>query len=239
MFATRRLNHLTQVWNHFGVGAALLRMGDRVLQVFGFEVHKVLHQDSTLYEHVISPDPRCTFRRLTPEDVESLATDPENRIPASFAERLRSERQLCFASFCDGKLATHGWYALGSIDAEQNAGVTMAYPADTACLFRGFTHPDFRGQLIHGAIRPQLLAALAEHGITKIVALVSWTNWPSLRYCYRVGYRDVGYLITIGPRRHRLWFAPVAPPNTESGSVQPATITLHRDEASPNGRWEL
>lgn len=202
----QRLDHLKKVREHFGTPAALVRVGDRALQRLGIEVHKVLRQDCSLYDKNFSPDPRCTLRRLTIEDVEHLSADPQNRIPPSFTERAKSEQHLCFATFCESRLAAYGWYALGSIDAEQNAGVPMSYPADTACVYRGFTHPDFRGQLLHAAIRPHLLAALAEHGITKLLALVSWTNWPSLRYCHRVGYQDLGHLVTIRPC-NRYWFS--------------------------------
>jgi hypothetical protein len=203
-----RFDHLKKVHEHFGTPAAMLRIGDRILQAAGVEVHKVMWQDGRSYEKVFTPDSRFAFRQVTPDEVELIAGDSENRLPLSFVERARSGRHLCFATFCQSRLAAYAWYAPGTIDADQNAGVPMSYPDDTACVYRAFTHPEFRGQLVHAGIRPQLLAALAHHGITKLVALVSWTNWPSLRYCQRVGYRDIGYLLSMGPRQSRRWIGP-------------------------------
>ena len=204
----KRLSHLYNVTLHFGAAAALLRIGDRILQTLGFEVFKVMHYNRALDAKIFTSNLQLSFRQLSVAEVKQYAAEPDNRIPVSFVDRIASGRHLCMATFCDSRLAAYGWYALGSIDADENAGVAMSYPADTACVYRFFTHPDFRGQLIHGAVRPYLYAALAEHGITKIVGIVSWTNWPSRHLARKVGYRDLGHLISVGPRRHRFWIAP-------------------------------
>jgi hypothetical protein len=42
------------------------------------------------------------------------------------------------------------------------------------------------------------LQQLANRGITKLVSLVGWKNWASLKSCQRLGYHSVGNMITIG-----------------------------------------
>lgn len=142
------------------------------------------------------------FRFLSPEEVERYAKDPTYLLDPSMAERIRDGRDLCYAALQGEKLAAFGWYALDSIEGEHADGVAVSYPADVAFMYFGFTHPDYRGARLHGAGMANALSELGKRGVTKLVSFVDWRNWASLKSCYRLGYRDLGILLTVdGPRR--------------------------------------
>jgi hypothetical protein len=55
------------------------------------------------------------------------------------------------------------------------------------------------------------LQELAKRGITKLVSIVSWTNLPSLKSCWRLGYIDLGNMLTVGGKsRAIIGFYPAA-----------------------------
>ena len=93
---------------------------------------------------------------------------------------------------------------------DQAAGAAISIPNDAAYMSYGFTHPDFRGFRLHGLIMGLALQALAKRGITKLVSLVAWTNWASLKSCERLGYINLGNMITFGSQKRAVGIYPKA-----------------------------
>jgi RimJ/RimL family protein N-acetyltransferase len=138
------------------------------------------------------------FRWLTPDEVLSFVGE-ENELSKHHAERVAAGHDLCFAALHDGRLAGYGWYALGSIEAVHCDNTALSFPSDVAYMYKGFTHPDFRGLRLHGfAMRLALEALAAERGVTKLVSTVGWLNFASLKSCDRLGYRRLGRMTKIG-----------------------------------------
>jgi ribosomal protein S18 acetylase RimI-like enzyme len=141
----------------------------------------------------------CRF--LGPEEIRSFSRDPANDLSEGMADRAAASRDLCFAAVSkeNGRLAAYGWYAMECIEPEHNLGVAMSYPPDVAYMYKGFTHPDFRGKRLHGALMGMALRELGSRGVGKLVSTVEWTNWPSLRSCSRLGYVVLGTIVVLGP----------------------------------------
>jgi RimJ/RimL family protein N-acetyltransferase len=138
------------------------------------------------------------FRFLTPSDIAGFLS-PTNELDERHVTRAERGHDLCFAALSGDRLAGFGWYALGSIEGEHCDGVNLSFPDDVSYMYKGFTHPDFRGQRLHGyAMRLALEALAAERGIEHLVSTVSWTNWPSLKSCDRLGYERLGRIVTYG-----------------------------------------
>ncbi len=113
-------------------------------------------------------------------------------------DRAAGGLDLCFAALSDGRLAAYGWYALDAIEGEHNFGIAMSYPSTVAYMYKGFTHPDFRGARLHGTGMGLALQNLKQFGVTALVSSVGWTNEASLRSCDRLGYERLGRIITTG-----------------------------------------
>jgi hypothetical protein len=203
-------------WNAFreryGIKSAFFKSVDVVLhKAFKTYVHTVVWLDLEPVAKMACTDPRFTFRLLTAEEIESFAKDESYFIDPSLADGVREGREVCFAALEGDRLAAFGCYTLGYVPPEQAAGAAMSFPADVAYMSYGFTHPDYRGARLHGYIMAIALQVLAKRDITKLVSIVAWTNLPSLKSCWRLGYINLGNMITIGSKKGALFgFYPAA-----------------------------
>jgi hypothetical protein len=192
----QRLNAFRE---RYGTTGAIYKFLDVVLhKAFKTSVHAVVWLDLKSLAELTPPDPQFTFRFLTDDEVETYAKDPTYYIDAALADAVRSGRELCFAALAGDRLAAFGCYTVGYVKPEQAAGAAMSFPSDVVYMSYGFTHPDFRGARLHGLVMGLALHELANYGITKLVSIVAWTNWASLKSCYRLGYVNLGNMITIG-----------------------------------------
>lgn len=183
------------------------RIGRRLLNA---SVTQVVRLEARSLNDQLHRDPAFEFRFLSAVEVREFAIDPANELEPAFVSRAAAGHDLCFAAVSGNRLAAYGWYALGSIEAEHGGGLAMSFPANMAYMYKGFTHPDFRGQRLHGLIMGLALRELAARGVDELISTVDWTNWPSLKSCYRLGYTNLGRLLSFGPERCPLTFAPRA-----------------------------
>jgi len=85
-------------------------------------------------------------------EIAFFAADPTNDLAVDLASRPRAGLDYCFGIVDRERLAAYSWYALRSIEGEHHVGVPMSFPANTAYMYKAFTHPDYRGE---GALRPR------------------------------------------------------------------------------------
>ncbi len=147
-----------------------------------------------------APDwPGWSFRMLTPEDVAAAVDDPELGIGPEMAVRMRQEGDSCFGIFDGDRLVSYGWYAGRQIAPEPEGGVPypfpgMRFPPDVVYMYKGFTHPAYRGRQLHSLGMDLALQELAKQGVRGLISTVYWTNDPSLRSCRRLGMTFLGRL---------------------------------------------
>lgn len=194
------IGRVAEARDRSGVGGVLREGFDKaVLRAASLNIMRVLVLESRDVRP-LSIDSSDDLRLLTDEEVARFAADPTNQIGPEFVERARGGLDLCFGAVCDGRLASYAWCALGSVEGEHAAGADLGLPPDTAYLYKGFTHPDFRGRRLYPACMGAALAALRPRGIDRMIAFVHWSNESALRSCERVGYRSLGGRLVVGPR---------------------------------------
>lgn len=195
----------------FGISGAIYKAVDVVLhKLFRTNVHTVVWLELEPVAKMACSDPQFSFRFLTADEIAAFAKDPSYYIDPSLVEGVRSDNEACFAALAGDRLAAFGCYTLGFVEPKQAAGAAMSFPADVAYMSYGFTHPDFRGARLHGYIMGLALQELAKRGVTKLVSIVAWTNWASLKSCWRLGYTNLGNMVTIGPKNGAFGFYPRA-----------------------------
>lgn len=161
-------------------------------------------------------DPDFKVRLLTAEDVRRLAADPTNDLPMTMAPRVDSGRDFCMAALAGDRLAAYAWFALGSIEAEHqrgpqpHSGVAVSFPPTVAFMYKGYTHPDFRGRRLYGAVLGQGLVALEAQGIKSILSTMDWTNAPARTALGRIGFEELGLCWLWGWGRWMHTWAPRA-----------------------------
>jgi hypothetical protein len=193
----------------YGARAAALKSVDVVLKrVFRASVHTVVWLELETLAELPPASAEFTFGFLSAEQIEAYSQDPAYYLDPALADAVRAGRELCFGALAGDRLAAFGCYSLGAVEPQQASGAAMSFPADVAYMSYGFTHPDFRGARLHALIMGLALRELSRRGVTKLVSLVAWTNWASLKSCQRLGYRQLGNMITVGGKNRAVGIYP-------------------------------
>ena len=187
------------------------------------EITAIVTLDPRDFKFSVETESDTELRFLQPGEVEAFSLDPSNGLNEGDVARAFSGSELCFAAIIDGRLASYGWYAIGTQVAVDDCGLVMTYPETTAYMYNGFTHPDFRGRRLHGIGMGRALLALADRGIGALVSDINWTNWASIRSCARLGYRTLGNVYSFGWGSRRFALTPKA--------AKPLGITFIRRDA--------
>lgn len=156
-----------------------------------------------------------TFSARDPLEVEELRADVGHveevlaAIPTAYrndvAQRVAAG-DLCWVARCAGEVVYEAWVGIGS---------TYSYTLDRrlpleradATVYGAYTVPAARGGGIHSAVMAQVLAALRDRGLTRIIALLEPDNRAALRMPEKLGFRTVGttgFIETFGVRLYFL-----------------------------------
>jgi len=193
--ARRKLSTLRTECTRFGWGSMFRLIGDRVgSKVCGLNVIHVVWLDVAEVVVTAASLPQFTFRFLSPAELEVYARDPANDLEPDLVARSADGRNSCFAALDGDRLAAYGWYARDWIEPEHCYGFGLKMPAHVAYMYKGFTHPDYRGQRLHGAVMGLALREFATHGVNALISTVEWTNDASMKSCARLGYRRLGVM---------------------------------------------
>ena len=193
---TALLSSLAAVRERFGTIALLRAFAARLGARFcGLVVAHVVWLDIGEVLATAASAPGFCFKELTPAELAEYARDPSNDLEPEVVNRAGDGRNICYAALDGPRLAAYGWYARESIEAEHCFGFELALPSDVAYMYKGYTHPDYRGLRLHGITMGLALKHLSHNGVQSLISTVNWTNDASLRSCGRSGYRRMGQLI--------------------------------------------
>lgn len=181
------------------------RLGKRLL---GLDVAHLIWLPRDAMQISLEAESGLEWRFLTAEEVADFGHDATLELDADTVLRASGRYDFCYAALDEGRLAAYGWYALGAIEAEHAGGVAMSYPTHVAYMYKGFTHPDYRGRRLHALAMGRALVALEAFGVDTLLSIVDWTNRASLKSCARLGYQDLGRRLKLGGDNGRLILSP-------------------------------
>jgi hypothetical protein len=208
------MRRLLRVRRQFGAGAVAQWLVDRTAKRFvHFQVDNLICFEVDRLPEPPPIEPGVTFRFLSPTEVTSFATDPANQLSPSMAHWVASGQNDCFGVFEGDQLAGYGWCATGRIAPEHCGGLSLWCPPHVAYMYNGFTRPASRGKRYNGLRVLFAARQLARRGVRHLVALVDWTNWPSMRSSIEAGATVLGRVVTIGRDRRRWSSFPAAAGN--------------------------
>jgi GNAT superfamily N-acetyltransferase len=194
------LQHLTDDRRRFGLQKAvagfLYRGAQRLVKL---RVNELMSRPLAGVDALDAPPgiEGLEYRALTPAEVRAFAVDRSNDLDVAMADRLEAGCDWCFAALAGDRLVNYSWYALGSIES-LHCHVALSFPADTVYLYKAFTHPDFRGAGVHRATFVRASRRLVTLGLQRVVLIIDYANWHSLRSHQRLGFRTLGLIITAG-----------------------------------------
>jgi hypothetical protein len=130
---------------------------------------------------------RAGFAR--PDEILAAAT-PEYEMGEGFAREALGKGDECFALFDGDRLASFGWYS--NQPTRISGGLVLRFDPAWVYMYKGFTHPDYRGKRLHGIGMSLALRAYADRGSRGLISYVKSNNFQSLRSIERMGYRIFG-----------------------------------------------
>jgi hypothetical protein len=175
----------------FGLTAALFDVFYRVVNLFapfkilqGVKIEKV---DSSYLEC----NPRYEMLFLPEHRLRELGRNPEYELPEGFLNEALARGDDCLAILDGERLASYGWYSRKRTPIDL-PGVVLNFSNEYVYMYKGFTHPQYRGQRLHAIGMTTALQAYLAQGYRGLISYVEANNTASLKSVYRMGYQDFG-----------------------------------------------
>ncbi len=152
--------------------------------------------------HCPGPD---RVRLATADEVKALLPDPELRfgkMSESKVDRLYEDGHRCVLNLAVDKVVGYAWLGFSDIDIPQ-VGLTVERLEHEGYVYKGFTHPDFRGQ---GAADERYLfwmQYLLARGKRSAVAYFSFDNPATRTRVRKLGLQCLGTVTLLGIGRYR------------------------------------
>lgn len=128
---------------------------------------------------------------LSHDMIRDFAAEPDNQMPASFLKEALSKGDECYAICHNGTLAAYGWYSVKPTRIDL-PGLEIHFGHEHVYMYKGFTHPRYRGQRLHAIGMSSALQSYRSRGFAGLVSYVEWNNIESLKSCARMGYTVFG-----------------------------------------------
>lgn len=134
---------------------------------------------------------RYTPAFLTEETVRRFAQDPESGMSEGFVDEALAKGDECFAILDGPALASYGWYSIQPtrIDPPE---LFLRFDREHVYMYKGFTHPRYRGQRLHAIGMTIALEHYLSEGYQGLVSYIESNNFDSLKSAYRMGYEPFG-----------------------------------------------
>ena len=123
-------------------------------------------------------------------------TEQEPALEPDFTRDAIARGDRCYGVLDGDRLASFGWYSTRATVVLDH--LYLHFDPAFCYMYNGFTHPDYRGERLHGIGMARALRALTDEGCRGIVAVVDTDNVRSLRSCSRLGYRRFGVIRIMG-----------------------------------------
>lgn len=162
------------------------------------------------------------LRRLDRSDLLRLAGDPVYDFSLRFLQRLESRDDLCFAAFASGQLVSYGFFSAAPTDIDEY--LRFHFPIRWIYVYKGFTHPGWRGRRLWPFVLLNALPALLEwlgpvNEPAGLVTLVLSDNRSSLKALGRIGFRLESQFPILRMRR-RPWLISLPPQEQEDFYIE-------------------
>ena len=130
------------------------------------------------------------YEFLKADALQAFARDPQYDMTPEFVEEALHKGDECFAVLDGDVLASYGWYS--NVPTLISDELLLHFSRDYVYMYKGYTHPKYRGQRLHAIGMTRALQAYLERGYHGLISYVESHNYSSLKSVYRMGYVDIG-----------------------------------------------
>ena len=190
------LHRFDEVRRRYGLIAGLHGTCYRVLRkATRTKINHLISIKTASAKRVHIEDFECRF--LNADDILRYSADPVNDLDGQMERRLASGLDFCYAAIFEDKPVSLSWFAIDSIEAEHCCGLPASFPQHIAYYYKSYTIPKHRGRGINQAVVSRALEALAKLNIRHVFGTIEMANWSSLRSSEQIGFKRIGYLISV------------------------------------------
>lgn len=208
MNLTRAIRHVRQSAKAFGPSAAAHDLAYRGMnRVTPFQILRGM----TAIPADLNPEllivPQGFESRFASKVSLLEAAEEQYEMSADFVESALAKGDDCLAIYDHDRLASFGWYS--SQPTRISDQLVLHFDPSWVYMYKGFTHPDYRGKRLHGIGMALAAQSYAKRGFRGLISYVASNNFQSLRSVERMGYRTFGDIYVAGAPGHSLiWATP-------------------------------
>jgi len=136
-----------------------------------------------------------TIRFLEPRELVEFASQSEYEIPGDFLQSATRRGDECVGVLDGHTLISYGWYS--RCPTAVNDDLVLHFDPTYAYMYKGFTHPKYRGKHLSDLVMAFALEEYAKRGSKGLVSFAESHNWPSLKALYGMGCKDLGTIRAI------------------------------------------
>ena len=166
-----------------------------VNRIIFFKVLHCMKVDNVAPRYLTPPD-AYSGAFLDYEQLIKVAGQPEWELSHAFLDQALAKADQCYGFRRNGVLAAYQWYSTEPTDTGWR-NLAVNFSNDYVYMYKGFTHPDHRGNRLYPIGVTTALAHYLSLGYKGILSFVESNNFASLRACYQMGYRDFGKMYVI------------------------------------------
>lgn len=136
----------------------------------------------------------CGF--LDEATLHRFAEDDQNALSHEFIEWAVRRGDRCYALTDGGRLAAYGWYSMQSTEIRPK--LVLHFDPRYVCIYKGFTHPRYRGQRLHAVGMAKAAQAFTHQGKKGLISYVESHDYRSFHSCDRLGFKVFGSIWIVG-----------------------------------------
>lgn len=188
---------LKRIRQAFGIKGVLHALKYSFLNKITFykELQGMIVTMQTLNPKYLEGNPEYTHKFLTNDEVKKYSDNPETQLSQKFLERALANGDRCFAILDGDFLASYGWYSTKPTPITKD--LELHFDPAWVYMYKGYTHPKYRGQRLHAIGMAKALEAVTNEGYKGLISYVETNNFASLRSVYRMGYVNIGKVSII------------------------------------------
>ena len=187
-------SHMTKIhFNHQGVFEAVQDLALRSLnQLLFYRILRGLKIENVRPEFLeCNKKFRGTF--MSESMLTEVVEQPEYELSHRFLNQALSNGDECYGFFHGSVLAAYSWYSHKPTQINPS-DLVLHFDDEYVYMYKGFTHPNYRGQRLYGTGMTRMLAGYLTRGYKGMLCYVESNNFTSLNSCYQIGYLDFGNL---------------------------------------------
>jgi hypothetical protein len=166
-------------------------------KIFALRIFHCLTIDSDkVHRKQIAVHNQFKFTLFEHTFLEKICEIDEYRLPLEILNNARINNDICTGFVSDGNLAAYNWFTKEKVDL-LGGKLKVKFSNEYIYAHKGFTHPKYRGNRLHGAGLIETLKLLSRNNCKGIVGIVEANNFDSLKSAYRMGFEEFGKIFCI------------------------------------------